>query len=92
LTEISGIAASRKFSDVLWAHDASGDSARVFAMATDGTHLATFNLSGATNVDWEDMAIGPGPVAGIDYLYFADTGNNWTRRGRTRPWRARGVS
>ena len=55
-------------------------SARVFALATDGTHLGVFALSGATAVDWEDMAIGPGPVAGQDYLYFADTGNNALNR------------
>lgn len=76
LTEISGIAVSRQNRDVIWAHNDSGDSARIFAMRTDGTHLGIFTLPGARSVDYEDMAIGPGPVPGIDYLYVADTGNN----------------
>jgi hypothetical protein len=29
--------------------------------------------------DWEDMAIGPGPVSGHDYLYAADIGDNRSR-------------
>jgi hypothetical protein len=76
LIEISGIAASRKNQGVIWAHNDSGDSARVYAFNAKGTHLCTCNLKGATAHDWEDMAIGPGPVPGRDYLYIADTGNN----------------
>lgn len=76
LTEVSGIAASRRFPGVLWAHDDSGDQPRVFALEADGTHLGVFGLSGAAAVDWEDMAIGPGPATGVDYLFLADTGNN----------------
>ncbi len=87
LTEVSGIAASRRFPGVLWAHDDSGDLARVFALATDGTHLGVFSLSGASAVDWEDMAIGPGPVAGQDYLYLADTGNNALNRSTVTVYR-----
>ena len=76
LTEIPGIAISRQNDSVIWAHDDSGDENRVFAMATDGTHLGIFYLTGAAATDWEDMAIGPGPIAGQPYLYVADTGNN----------------
>lgn len=76
LTEISGIAASRRHPDVLWAHNDSGDSARIFALKTDGTHLGIFFLGGARAVDYEDIAIGPGPEPDIDYIYVADTGNN----------------
>ena len=76
LNEISGIAASRDNPGVIWAHNDSGGSARLWAMNTFGIHLGTYNLTGATALDWEDMAIGPGPVPGQDYLYVADTGNN----------------
>lgn len=76
LTETSGIAASRANGGVIWAHNDSGDSPRVFAMTTSGQHLGLFTLSGATAVDWEDMAIGPGPQAGQSYLYAADIGDN----------------
>jgi len=35
-------------------------------MNRQGTHLGIYNLSGATNYDWEDIAIGPGPVGGVE--------------------------
>jgi hypothetical protein len=76
LDEISGIAVSRKNVDVLWAHNDSGDKARVLAFNTQGTHLGIYNLADANNNDWEDMAIGPGPDPNKDYLYISDMGNN----------------
>lgn len=76
LTEVSGIAASRDNPGVIWVHNDSGGLARLWALNTQGTHLGTYNLTGATARDWEDMAIGPGPVRRQDYLYVADTGNN----------------
>lgn len=76
LEEISGIAASRHNQGVIWAHNDSGDSARIWAFNAKGTHLGTYKLKGATARDWEDMAIGPGPVPGKDYLYVTDSGNN----------------
>lgn len=80
LTEISGIAASRKNANVLWAHNDSGDAARIYAMSLQGRHLGVYNLVGANATDWEDMAIGPGPVQGQDYIYVGDTGDNARQR------------
>jgi hypothetical protein len=80
LAEISGIAASRKNSDVLWVHNDSGDAATVYAMDIEGNHLRAYSLSGANAVDWEDMAIGPGPEENEDYLYLGDIGDNWASR------------
>jgi len=88
LAEVSGIAVSRQNPGVIWAHNDSGDSARLFAMKTDGTHLGVFTLPGARATDYEDMAIGPGPVAGIDYLHVADTGNNRLERTIVTVYRA----
>jgi hypothetical protein len=76
LNEASGLVASRKNANVLWAHNDSGDSARIFAMNRDGTHLGIYNLSGVTARDFEDIAIGPGPIEGVDYLYIGDIGDN----------------
>src|SRR5215203_1068814 len=59
ITEASGIAASRMNSNVLWTHNDSGDSARVFAMTPAGTNLGTYSLTGAGATDWEDIAVGP---------------------------------
>ena len=89
LIEISGIAASRQHDDVLWAHNDSGDTPRVFAMSMRGEHLATYALAGAEAIDWEDMAIGPGPVEGVDYLYLADIGDNDAVRPEIAVYRVR---
>ena len=80
LTEISGLAASRSQPGVLWAHNDSGDIARVFAMTVEGRHLGAFELPGVQAIDWEDMALGPGPIEGADYLYLGDFGDNVAER------------
>jgi hypothetical protein len=80
LLEASGMSASRWMQGVLWVHNDSGASATLFAMGTDGTAIATANLVGATNVDWEDLALGPGPDPEVDYLYVGDIGDNSAAR------------
>jgi hypothetical protein len=74
ITAASGLVASRQHADVLWLQNDVGDS-RLFAVNAEGEHLATLE-TGVDARDWEDLAIGPGPVAGMDYLYIADTGDN----------------
>jgi len=76
LLEISGISPSRQSPGVLWIHNDGGNPNHIYAINEAGKTLATFALSGATNQDWEDIAIGPGPVSGQDYLYIGDIGNN----------------
>ena len=80
LVEISGLAASRTNEGVLWAHNDSGDTARVFAIGPRGEHLGTYTLADTEAIDWEDMAIGPGPEDDTDYLYLADIGDNQAQR------------
>jgi len=87
IIEASGLAASRKNADILWTHNDSGDSARVFAMNTNGNHLGIYNLSGVSATDWEDIAIGPGPVNDVDYLYLADIGDNSSSRSSIKIYR-----
>jgi hypothetical protein len=80
LDETSGIAASRRVNGVWWVHNDSGDSARVFAISSTGQTLGEYALAGASAVDWEDIAAGPGPTAGVSYLYVGDIGDNTTAR------------
>lgn len=80
IIEASGLAASRRDDDFLLAHNDSGDSARIFAIDRMGNHHGTYTLPGAGAIDWEDMAIGPGPEDGLDYLYLADIGDNAMQR------------
>jgi hypothetical protein len=76
ITELSGIVSSRRTNGVWWVHNDSGDSARLFAIGNDGRSLGEFHLAGTTATDWEDIGIGPGPKAGVPYLYAADIGDN----------------
>ncbi|MEM6990634.1 MAG: hypothetical protein AAF721_09060 [Myxococcota bacterium] len=78
--EASGLAVSRTQPGVLWTHNDSGDSARLFALSDTGAHLGQFTLQGAAADDWEDIALGPGPDAGVDYLHVADIGDNRAAR------------
>ncbi len=75
ITEASGIAASRMNPDVLWTHNDSGGSASVYAFNAQGQHLGVYSIAGANNRDWEDMAMGPGPVDGQQYLYIGEIGD-----------------
>jgi hypothetical protein len=65
---------------VLWTHNDSGDRARVLAVTPGGRLLAGVAVTGARNVDWEDIALGPAPGGGAA-LYIADIGDNDARRG-----------
>lgn len=76
INEVSGITASRRNPSVLWVHNDSGDSAHVYAINTAGKSLGVYSLSGVQAVDWEDIAIGPGPDDTADYLYCGDIGDN----------------
>jgi hypothetical protein len=82
LSEISGVAASRLNPEVLWVHN-DGDSRQVFAVSTSGK-LAAFLKVKAAISDMEDIAIGPGPEKGVDYLYLGDIGDNDERRREVR--------
>lgn len=73
LTETSGLAFSRAHRGVLWAHNDSGDDARVFAVGRDGAALGTVTVTGAAALDWEDVALGPGPGSD-DHLFLGDVG------------------
>jgi hypothetical protein len=87
VTELSGLAASRRTDGILWAHNDSGDSARVFAVGADGSDRGQYTLGGAGAVDWEDVAVGPGPDPGVSYLYVGDVGDNAAARSSVQVYR-----
>ncbi|OGU71631.1 MAG: hypothetical protein A2V93_06410 [Ignavibacteria bacterium RBG_16_34_14] len=76
ITEASGIAASKKNTNVLWTHNDSGDLARIFAINNNGEHLGVYTIENATNRDWEDIAVGSGPNENEEYIYVAEIGDN----------------
>ncbi len=84
LVESSGVAVSRTHPDVLWSHNDSGDGPYLYATDRRGADRGRLVVSGATAIDWEDMALGPCPVASksapTTCVYLADTGDNLERR------------
>lgn len=83
LDELSGLAASRRYPGVLWAHADSSSGAALHALDRGGEDLGTFEVSGADNEDWEDLAAGPcGGEPACTCLYIADIGDNDLDRAR----------
>jgi hypothetical protein len=78
LAEVSGVVASSRLEDVLYVHNDSSDSSRLFAVGLDGKDLGTFNVDDAANEDWEDIARGPCDAGTC--LYVADIGDNTMQR------------
>lgn len=83
LVESSGLAVSRAHPGTLWTHNDSGDRPRFYAIDTTAHLVATWEVSGASARDWEDMALaacpagaGDGEAGAADCLYLADTGDN----------------
>lgn len=74
LVELSGLVASRSQPGIFFANNDSGDSARLFALAANGSALGRYTITGAGAVDWEDLSIGPCPSGRC--LFIADIGDN----------------
>ncbi len=80
LDELSGLVASRRHEGVFWTHNDSGAGPVVVAIRASGEVVGEFELAGVEARDWEDIALGPGPEPGVDYLYVGDIGDNQRRR------------
>jgi hypothetical protein len=76
IPEASGISDSKTIKDHLWVIEDSGNPARLFLLKHDGFVTDSFSLAGATNRDWEDVAVGKGPDDAVSYLYVGDIGDN----------------
>ncbi len=74
LDEVSGLAASRRHPDTLWMLNDGGSDARLYAVSSRGSKLATLRIAGIANTDWEDIAAFD--LDGHPYLLIADTGDN----------------
>lgn len=79
LSELSGLVESRRTPGLLWAHNDSGDSARLFWMEEEGSGAhGIIDLTIEDPVDWEDIAISG---AGEDtLLLIGDIGDNKAKR------------
>ena len=87
ISESSGIVASRTTPGLYWTHNDSGDRPFLYAFDSQGAHKGVWLVTGATARDWEDLAAGPGPERGINYLYIGDIGDNHGSRAELTVYR-----
>jgi hypothetical protein len=87
ITECSGLVVSRKNPGVLWVHNDSGDSARLFAVQENGSLRGVFRLAHADSKDWEDLALGPCGEPDKECLYVGDIGDNMRHRRKIQVYR-----
>ena len=85
MAETSGAAVSRRNPGIIWTIDDSGNPPDLIATDTLGRFRADISLHGATNVDWEEVAIGPCHLASC--IYIADTGDNSESRSEVQLYR-----
>ena len=78
LDEASGLVASRRHTDVFWAHNDGADSPGLFAIGPDGADLGFHPAVLDDVVDVEDIAIVSGPDG--DDVLLADIGDNGAAR------------
>jgi len=76
IDEASGIADSKANPGYLWVEEDSGNPNDIFLLSDSGQVFKKINIRSSINRDWEDIALAKGPVAGINYLYLADIGDN----------------
>ncbi|MFN0278819.1 MAG: hypothetical protein ACKVRN_09470 [Pyrinomonadaceae bacterium] len=79
IEESSGIAASRCQSNVLWTHNDSDDGPFIYALNDTGESLGTWKVTGAQNIDWEDIAAYK-DRGGKCYIYIGEIGDNKQKR------------
>lgn len=78
LSEISGLAESRRQAGLFWVHNDSGNGPQVWAVDRHGRLQAEIQVAGVENRDWEDLAAFQRD--GQPMLAVADCGDNFKRR------------
>jgi hypothetical protein len=85
--EISGVVASIQNPGLLWTIEDSDNPASLLGVGLDGSNRGDWILTGATNVDWEDIA--SATVDGVPYIYVGDFGDNGASRSNLAIYRVR---
>lgn len=77
LIEASGIVISIANPGHVWSHEDKNNTNEIFLLDIEtGETVASYELEGIFNRDWEDIEIGPGPVEGVNYIYLGEVGDN----------------
>jgi len=87
LPEISGVIASVRHAGIVWVHNDSGDSARIFALDVKTCAIrATVSLAGVTARDFEAISMGR-DSQGAPELWVGDIGDNARARANVQLYR-----
>lgn len=76
IKEASGIADSKINTGFLWVQEDGGNAPQLYLMNHAVQSVKKIFLKNTTNRDWEDIALANGPVAGKNYIYLAEIGDN----------------
>lgn len=77
LDESSGVCISINNPGMLWTHEDGNNVNFVYLVdANTAEIVCRYRVTGASNIDWEDIEIVEDPQSGRAYLYIADTGDN----------------
>ena len=77
--EASALVASQQWPGIYWTLNDAKNAPLIYAVDQDGQSRGVFRVSGASNVDWEAMQLGPDGADGFA-LFVGDVGNNDLRR------------
>jgi hypothetical protein len=76
LEEASGLAPSRNFPTFLYTHEDNGARPSRLHLISPKGRYNTFWEMPIQIRDWEDIAVGPGPMDGTSYVYLGNIGDN----------------
>lgn len=76
VNEASGMVDCHSMPGAVWIEQDSGNPPNLDLLGYDGKLKGRLAIPNTTNRDWEDLASGPGPQAGINYIYIAEIGDN----------------
>ena len=76
IDEASGMADSRSQPGNVWVQQDGGNPPELALLGYDGQVKGKIAIPNSTNRDWEELAMGPGPKEGVNYLYIGEIGDN----------------
>ena len=76
IDEVSGMVDSRSQPGNLWIEQDSGHPAELALLGYDGKVKGKIAVPSIANRDWEELASGPGPKDGVNYIYIGEIGDN----------------
>jgi hypothetical protein len=79
IKEASALVASHQWPGIYWTLNDAKNAPLIYAIDQDGRSRGVFRVSGASNVDWEAMQLGPDGMDGFA-LFVGDVGNNELKR------------